>query len=78
MTTKRLCDECGGEIQNGNTYSFDELNLHIERCNLGDGKCMPYFKKDFEFDSIDCLEKFLPKLRKMGAFALERNTKTPV
>jgi hypothetical protein len=68
MATKRVCDECGKSIEEGGSYSNDELRLHIERCNFGDGKFQPYFKGDFEFDSINCLEKFLPEIRKIARF----------
>jgi len=69
---KRTCNECGEVVYDGEgSYSFDEIVLHVERCHLGDGKCMPYFREDFVFDSVDCLERFIPKIREMAGFKIK-------
>lgn len=61
---KRLCDECGKSIEEGDSYSFVEVNLHVEKCNIGDGKHLPHFERDYDFDSLACLEKHIPKIVK--------------
>lgn len=53
-------------------HNRDIFTLHVERCNLGDGKCMPYFKNDFTFTSTDELLSFLPELRQMAGFQIDR------
>ena len=77
---RRVCNECGGEVCDGKgSYSFDEIVIHVERCHFGDGKCMPYFREDFVFDSLDCLEKFIPKIREMAGFSIKhRPTAAPI
>jgi len=40
---------------------------------------MPYFREDFVFDSLDCLEKFIPKIREMAGFSIKRRpTAAPI
>jgi len=56
-------------------HNKDIFTLHVERCNFGDGKCMPYFKNDFTFASIDELLAFLPKLRQIAGFQIHREEK---